>query len=342
MRERSLAACAVVAAGLVVALPEAVARLAPGTPAVAEPGVTPTQLVLGGDAPEGSPVARGLVSYLRWVNARGGVHGRRIVYRAGAAPDGVLALAGAAELVDDPSVPQLFADVGASPRSPLATAFGPIAAVEGRVYGTFVARTRPKARVALVVEGYDGAALAAAFRRGLRGSGARVGATPDAADVVAVFTSAELAGETLATLRGRPLVLLSASAAAAPDVPDGAITFGVVKAPTDPRWADDPGLARYRAILRRHARGADPRDAGHVRGAAIGHAVVQVLRAAGPEPTRADVAADARTVRGAANPFLLPGVVVATGRDDGVAVEQGRLLRRSGGAWIGLGGLWGS
>jgi branched-chain amino acid transport system substrate-binding protein len=336
VRGRTLVAAAAVAATLLVALPDAVARLAPGA-AAAEPGVTPEQLVLGGDGPASAPAARGLAAYLRWVNARGGVHGRRIVHRPTAEPAAVLALVGVSD--DDAAadgVPHLLRDDGAVAKAASETSFGPTNAFVGRVFGSFLARAHPRSRVAVVTEGRDGGELLAGLRRGLRGSRVRVVGPQASADVVALFTSAALARETLGLLRGSPLVLLSPSAADVAEVPDGALSFGAAKEPADPRWAADPGLELASRIVRRQAP-----EAGEVHGLALGHALVQVLRAAGPGPTRARVAAAARALRGAGNPFLLPGVVVSTSREDGVAVEQGRLRRSSGGAWIGLGGLWG-
>ena len=75
---RALAALA--AAGL-LAVPAATA--APSS----TPGVTPTQIVLGGTGPltgpesQYEPVLSGANAYFAYVNAHGGVHGRKIVYR---------------------------------------------------------------------------------------------------------------------------------------------------------------------------------------------------------------------------------------------------------------------
>lgn len=55
--------------------------------AAADPGVTPTTILLGGTTPLSGPasayasVARGADAYFKYVNARGGVNGRRIAYK---------------------------------------------------------------------------------------------------------------------------------------------------------------------------------------------------------------------------------------------------------------------
>jgi len=66
-----------------------------------------------------------------------------------------------------------------------------------------------------------------------------------------------------------------------------------------------------------------------------------VLRAAGPQPTRGKAMAAARRLSDPANPFLLPGIVVRTGANDGFPVENVVLQRWRDGRWQTFGGLWG-
>ena len=66
-----------------VAAAAAAVALAPA----ATPGVTSTTITIGGTVPLSGPaaafgsVARGSDAYFKYVNARGGVHGRKIVYK---------------------------------------------------------------------------------------------------------------------------------------------------------------------------------------------------------------------------------------------------------------------
>ena len=63
------------------------AALAGPTRSSADPGVTPTSILLGttsplsGSASAYASVARGADAYFKYVNAHGGVHGRKIVYK---------------------------------------------------------------------------------------------------------------------------------------------------------------------------------------------------------------------------------------------------------------------
>ena len=76
-------------ARLLLSLFALAAAIATGATAAtgADPGVTDTTILLGGTAPLSGPasayssVARGADAYFRFVNARGGVNGRRIVYK---------------------------------------------------------------------------------------------------------------------------------------------------------------------------------------------------------------------------------------------------------------------
>ena len=391
-RPLPLAGAALVAA-LLVGLPGAFARPA------AEPGITETEILLGGTVSLTGPssaaarVARGAGAYVRWVNARGGVHGRKLVLRVlddASDPvqsaeltrqlveeDGVFALFGSAGTeqslavrgyLNRLGVPQLFVASGATAlgrdhrRFPWTIGFGPSHDAEGRIYGRYLARTRPRARIAVLLQDdVDGRELLAGLRRGLGRAGASVVAAertgPGAPDLAAQLASLEAAGADVlavfvppsvarrvfaasASLAWQPLMILGSAAAAAPRPPQGAVSLAFVKDPADPRWADDPGMGLARTVLGRHAKGAGAHDLLHVHGLAAAHTLVTVLRAAGPEPTRAGVLARVRRLRDASNPFLLPGIVVRTGPGDGFPLEQGVLRRRSGGSWRLFGGLW--
>ena len=401
---KALAACAILAAALLGGLPGASAGSA------AEPGITPTEILLGGTAPLTGPastyasVARGAEAYFRHVNARGGVHGRKVVYRyLDDAYNPAIAVTATRQLVEDDGVfavfnslgtegnlavrgylnqrkvPQLFVASGATTfgrdfrRYPWTIGFQPSYEAEGWIYGTYLARTRRGAKVAVLFQNDEyGKDLLAGLRRGIARSGVKIVATqryevasPDVgsqiatleasgADTLALFATPKFATQAYLfaeRLAWRPLVLvnavssasnvLRAAAVEAPRAVEGSVSLAYFKDPGDVRWRDDAGMKLYRSILGRYARGANARDVYHVYGMAAAHATVRVLRAAGPQPTRAGVMAQARKLADASNPFLLPGVTVRTGAKDGAPVEQGQLQRWNGGTWTAFGGLWG-
>jgi branched-chain amino acid transport system substrate-binding protein len=320
--------------------------------------------------------ARGAVAYLTHLNARGGVRGRRIAYRLlddGGDParaleattrlverDGVFAIFGSVgsetglavrEYLAGAGVPQVFVDSGALPLA----GFRPSFRAEGWIYGSYLARTRPGAKVGvLVADATDGRELLAGLRQGVARTRTRVVATapvdPAAPDVEPGVAALQAAGaDVLALLAGprevaaayaamaalgwRPPVVVAADAAGAPGTPADAVSIGWVKDPADPRWRGDAALRPYRAILRGRA---EP----HVRGMAAAFELARVLKLSGSEPTRAAVLAQLGRLQDAANPFLLPGVVVRTGAADRFPLEQAMLRRFSAGRWRSFGGVW--
>jgi branched-chain amino acid transport system substrate-binding protein len=309
----------------------------------ADPGVTSTMILIGGAEAESASV-RGAAAYFRYVNARGGVHGRSIVFRLDDA--GVFARFGS--LGDASPVPQLFVDSGSTAlaRSPDSIGFRPSWRAEGWILGSYLARARRGARVGVLHSDDErGRELLAGLRQGIARSTVRVAATgleadpvtdvealqAAGADVLALFVSTPRDVARAATGLGwRPLVLVGSEA---PGGIEGAVSTSFVKDPGDPEWRYDPGLRRHRSVLVR----ADQR---FVEGMAAAYELVGLLKAAGKEPTRAAVLAAARKLNDASNPFLLPGIVVRTAATDRFPLEQAQLRRWSKGRWRGFGGLW--
>jgi branched-chain amino acid transport system substrate-binding protein len=265
-------------------------------------------------------------------------------------------------------VPQLFTASGATTWGrdrrtfPWSIGFQPSCQAEGWIYGRYFARTLARSRVAVLYEdGVDGRDLLRGLGSGLAGSASRVVASeslePTAtsvhqevarlraarADVLAVFATPRLATRayaSLARLRWNPRVLAGAQAASAGGTPRGAISLAFLKDPADPQWKDDPGMRLYRALMKRHARGANVSDVQHVHGMAVAYETVSLFERAGGTPTRAKLMSRARSITSAGNPFLLPGVTVRTSATDGFPVQQGRLRRFTGRRWVSFGGLW--
>ena len=222
---------------------------APARPA-ADPGVTQTTILLGATAPlpsaEGA-VARGAAAYFKHVNARGGVHGRTIVYRVLAdggnaaqatrrlvEEHGVFALVGsvgteqnlaARDYLNAAGVPQLFAASGATSlgelrRYPWTIGFQPSHRTEGWIYGRYLARAAPDATVAVLFEDDDyGRELLAGLREGIARSRVKVVATQryDAAATTVQPQVARLkaSGATVLALFAATRAVTQAQAAAA-------------------------------------------------------------------------------------------------------------------------------
>jgi branched-chain amino acid transport system substrate-binding protein len=214
--KRALLLCAVVAVGAVSAA---------GARPVQAPGVSANEVHLGasvplsGEAAIGGNVARGSEAYFKYVNSRGGVHGRRIkftylddAYDPGRAVNNTIRLIqqeqvfamfsslgtsnnlAVRKLLNDGRVPQLFVSSGATTfgrdhrRFPWTIGFIPPYSAEGRIYGQYILKSIRRPRIAVLYQNDDyGRDLLSGLRRGLgkRASAivARVGYDPTSADV---------------------------------------------------------------------------------------------------------------------------------------------------------------
>jgi branched-chain amino acid transport system substrate-binding protein len=359
----------------------------------ADPGITPQTIVLGATAPLSgaeSAAVRGAAAYFRYVNTRGGVNGRSIAYKvADDASDPALALQATERLVErdevfaivnsagteqnlatrdylnTAKVPQLFVDSGATTfgsdyRSyPWTIGFRPSNRAGGWIYGSYISRARPGAKIAVLYESdVSGTELLAGLRQGLGRSKARVVAAqpvdptvPDVqaaqvaslkasgASVLALFVAQPQAAQVYALagrLGWRPLMVTGADATV-----EGAVSIAFLKDPADAKWRSDAAMKLYRALMAKYARGANPKDVNHVYGMAVAYETVKLLKATGKTPTRAAVLAQTRKLNDASNPFLLPGIAVKTSATERFPLEQALLQRWSKGRWTSFGGLWG-
>ena len=403
IRRRSVAVAALGAA-LTVALPTAFAGSA------ADPGVSSTTITIGGTSPLTGPaasyasVARGANAYFAFVNARGGVNKRKIDYRIVddaynpaqtvqavrrlVEQDRVFAVfntlgtesnLAVRDYLNQVKVPQLFVASGATTwgrdaaKYPWTIGFQPSYAAEGLVYGQYIARTKRRAKVAVLFQNDDyGKDLLASLKAGLGRSGSKVIAAEayqvtssdvgsqvaklkaSGANVFCIFATPTFAIQSYVfanRLGWKPLVInnavsgtsnimVLASEGGKNKLVEGTITTTVLKDPTDPRWNKDPGMKQYRALLAKYAKGANPNDVYHVYGMAVGYETVSLLRRLGANPTRIALMARARSIVSPKNPFLLPGVVVKTGKGDGFPIQQGQLQRWTKGRFAPVGGLW--
>jgi branched-chain amino acid transport system substrate-binding protein len=193
-----------------------IAPLAAAAVALATPGVTPTQITLGGTVPLSGPanayasVGRGADAYFKYVNSKGGVFGRKIVFkyeddefdvaktilltRQLVEQDNVLAIFDSVgtehalavrPYLNDRKVPQLFVGSGVSKlatehrKYPWSLGYLPSFAGEGVIYGRYIAGHQPKARIAVLYENSDfGKDILNGLRRGLGGKARIVGTQP--------------------------------------------------------------------------------------------------------------------------------------------------------------------
>jgi branched-chain amino acid transport system substrate-binding protein len=185
------------AAGIVVT--------AAGARPQATPGVTSTEIRIGssvplsGEAAIAGNVARGIDAYLKYVNAKGGIFGRKLKftylddgYDPGRAVNNTIRLVqqdqvfamfsslgtsnnlAVRKLLNDAKVPQLFVSSGATTfgrdykKYPWTIGYIPPYSEEGAVYGQYVVKHVKKPKIAVLYQDDDyGRDLYAGLRRGL-------------------------------------------------------------------------------------------------------------------------------------------------------------------------------
>jgi branched-chain amino acid transport system substrate-binding protein len=398
---------------LVVSLVVLAGAIATGATAasVADPGITDKKILLGGTSPLSGPasayasVARGANAYFQYVNRRGGVNGRTIEYKfVDDAYNAVQTVQATKQLVEQDKVfaifnslgteqneairpylnqakvPQLFVASGATTfgrdhaRYPYTIGFQPSYRAEGWIYGKYLARTKPGAKVAVLFQNDAyGKDLLGGLKQGIARSKVKIVAAepfevtaPDVqsqiaklrtsgADTLALFATPRHAiqGYVFANrLKWRPLIINNAVSSASNimtlaseggsnESVENSISIVFLKDPTDAKWRNDAAVKLYRSIMAKYARRANVKDVYHVYGMAVAYETVNVLKAAGKNPTRAAVVAQMRKLNDPANPFLLPGIAIKTSATERFPIEQALLQRWSKGQWTSFGGLWG-
>ena len=377
----------------------------------ADPGISAKTILLGGTSPLSGPasayasVARGADAYFKYLNARGGVNGRTIAYkyvddaynpaqtvqatRQLVEQDKVFAVfnslgtehnVATRDYLNQQKVPQLFVASGATTfgrdhrRYPYTIGFQPSYQAEGWIYGTYLARTKPGARIAVLFQDDDyGKDLMTGLRQGIARSKVKIvaaqGYEVTATDVQSQIAKLKASGATTLALFAtpkfaiqgyvfanrlgwRPLVFNNAVSSASNIMTlasegntnkavENSVSIAFLKDPTDPKWRTDAAMRLYRSVLAKYARGANAKDVYHVYGMAVAHETARVLKATGKNPTRAALVAQLRKLNDASNPFLLPGIAIKTSGTERFPIEQALLQRWSKGSWQSFGGLWG-
>src|SRR5919201_796066 len=325
------------------------------------PGVTSTEIVIGGTIPVSGvasaykTVGLGAEYYFKYVNAHGGVNHRKIRYiikddqydpsqtmektRELVEQDHVFAIFNSLgtehNLATRPylnalGVPQLFVASGATTwgkdykQYKWTIGYQPNYRAEGTIYGRYVAKKTPKARVGVLYQNDDyGKDLLTGLKNGL-GKKAKLIVSKQSYDVSSASNVMGLA------------VLASSKKQVA-----GSISIVFLKDPTEPRWRTDPGIRLYRKIMNRYKdKKISANDVYNVYGMSVAHTFVEALRKAGKNPTRAGIMNAATHLNIRNDPFLLPGVVVRTTPTDHFPLDQARLERWHSSRWISFGGLF--
>jgi branched-chain amino acid transport system substrate-binding protein len=375
----------------------------------ATPGVTSKQILIGGTTPLSGPasayasVATGADAYFKYVNDHGGVFGRSVKYKyVDDAYDPSQTIQKTRDLVQNDKVfaiyntlgteqnlavrsylnqlkvPQLLVASGASTwgkdskKYPWTIGYQPSYLGEGAIYGRYIAKTRPKARIGVLYQNDDyGKELVAGLQRGL-GKRAKLIVSKQGyditdtdvksqiarlksskADTLMVFATPKFAIQSYSSARQlgwRPLVFVNAVASASNTMTiaalasskrqtEGSISIAFLKDPINPRWAGDTAVKLFRTILKKYNGGQGLTDVYNVYGMSSAFTLVDALRHAGKNPTRASVMRAITHLNERNNPFVMPGITVRTTSADHFPIGQARLERYHDGHWVYFGAL---
>jgi branched-chain amino acid transport system substrate-binding protein len=109
-------------------------------------------------------------------------------------------------------------------------------------------------------------------------------------------------------------------------------SVGYIKDPTDPQWDSDAGMKLYKTVIA-NCTTCNVNDGFNIYGAAVAYTMVDVLKQAGTNMTRANVLTIAANQLNETNPFLLPGITVKTTSSDHFPIMQEQVITWNGTGW---------
>lgn len=273
-------------------------------------------------------------------------------------------------------VPQLFVQTGATkwgdPKGhPWTMGWQPNYQAEGKIYASRILEENPNAKIAILYQNDDyGKDYVKGLEDGLGDKKSMIVATASyettdptldnqmaslkasGADTFYNVTTPKFAAQAikkLAEMGWKPTHYLNSvsSSAGSVMIPAGAengvgiISTAYLMDPTDPQWATNPGFMAYKAWLEKAMPGANIKDNLLVTGYAHAMTLVQVLKQAGDNLTRANVMKEAANLKNFAVPVLIPGITVNTSPTDYYPVENKQMMRWNGKSWELFGKIYG-
>jgi ABC-type branched-subunit amino acid transport system substrate-binding protein len=365
-----------------------------------DPGATDTEIKIGQTVPFSGPasayasIGKTQAAYLNMINEQGGVNGRKInliqyddAYSPPKAVEQVRKLVESDEvlltfqIIGTPSnaavqkylnarkVPQLFAATGASkftdPKNfPWTLGFNPNYFVEGRIYGQYILRQYPNARVGVLYQNDD---LGRDYLNGIK-----AGLGDKAATMIVAEASYEMSDPTIdsqiiklksagadlffsastpkfaaqaikknAELGWKPVHILDINATsvgavmqpAGLEASKGVISVNYSKDPLDPTWKDDPGMKKYFDFMAKYFPEGDKNSNFNVYGYSTAQLMVHVLQQCGDDLTRENVLRQATNLKNVQLDLALPGIVGNTTPNDYRVNKQLQMMRFNGERW---------
>jgi branched-chain amino acid transport system substrate-binding protein len=363
-------------------------------------GATDTEIKIGQTVPFSGPasayatIGKAQAAYFNMINEQGGVNGRKInliqyddAYSPPKAVEQVRKLVESDEvlltfqIIGTPSnaavqkylntkkVPQLFAATGASkftdPKNfPWTLGFNPNYFVEGRIYGQYILKQYPNAKVGVLYQNDD---LGRDYLNGIK-----AGLGDKAASMIVAEASYEVSDPTIdsqiikiksagadlffsastpkfaaqaikknAELGWKPVHILDINATsvgavmqpAGLEASKGVISVNYGKDPLDPAWKDDPGMKRYFDFMAKYFPEGDKNSSFNSYGYSTAQLMVHVLKQCGDDLTRENVMKQATNLKNVQLDLALPGIVGNTTPDDYRVNKQFQMMKFNGERW---------
>jgi len=266
-------------------------------------------------------------------------------------------------------VPQIFVATGATKfgeykDSPWTMGWQPAYQSESRIYAAYLLKEKPDAKIAVMYQNDDfGKDMLKGLKDGLGAKAASMIIAEDSyevseptidshiiklksagADTFVSFTTPKFAAQAIkkvAELGWKPTYIQSNVGASVGSVmkpagfdnAQGILSANYAKDGSDAQWDNDEGMKKFYAFLAKYAPTMDKTDGSVVYGYGQAQTIVQVLKQAGDNLTRANVMKEAANLKSFAPDTLLPGVTISTSATDFYPIEQLQMQRFKGEKW---------
>ena len=265
-------------------------------------------------------------------------------------------------------VPQLFVATGATkwgdPKNYHWTmGWQPNYQGEGKIYAQYIVKNHPKAKIGVLYQNDDyGKDLLKGLKDGLGKNASMIvtelpyevaDPTVDSqiinlkasgADVFVNITTPKFAAQSLkkmAEIGWKPVHFLnqvstSTGAVLKPagfQTAIGALSTGYLKDQTDPQWKDDKAMKEFFAFMDKYYADGDKTSSFTGYGYTVAKTLVQVLKQAGDDLTRANVMKQAASLKNLDVGLLLPGIKINTGPNDFFPIDDQQMMKFTGDKW---------
>ena len=368
-----------------------------------DPGVTDTEIKIGQTVAYSGPVSawgtigRTQAAYFRKVNDEGGINGRRVNFVS--LDDGYLpakTVEQVRKLIEQEEVFALFQTIGTAPNAaiqnytnsrkvpvlfagslsdkiadpinyPWTMPWNPPASADGGVYGKWLLKQKPDAKLAILYQNDD---LGKDYARGVKSAlGEKapsmvvaeasyetsdptvdsqiISLKASGADTLFAAVTPKFAAQAIRKVYDigwRPTFLISYPGSSIETVlkPAGlekstgliSAYFGIL----DLRdRANDPAVQDYLAFMKKYYPEADPNDGINIYGYTVALTFVEILKRCADDLTRANLMRQATSLNGLTNPMLLPGIKLTTSATDYHPIKQLQMMRFDGTRWMPFG-----